>query len=159
MWSIVNLILLFRRPEREVVLFSSLLPNGAELQFWQLLPFAGIHVYLWWSMWANMYFIAIPLYGYIFPMLTIQRQLRYFKDYTNSEGMCIITRKSNSAAIANKGQKIRNTVSIPRAHLPPCTGARKSFKRKPTTYTESSSLVRRLCLFSCPSEVFMPSRL
>ena len=71
----VNLIVMFRKPARPVLL-TSLLRNPERLKPWDILPYAIPHILIWWTMWATMHLFAIHLIAYISATVATTKALR-----------------------------------------------------------------------------------
>ena len=70
----VNLIVMFRRPARPVLL-TSLLSNPEKLKPWEILSYAIPHILVWWTMWSIMHLYAIHLVTYISGTVAVTKAL------------------------------------------------------------------------------------
>ena len=59
----LNTVALFRNPASPHLL-TSMIPGVKLLPRWQLLPIASVHLYIWCTQWATMYFYAFIAVAY-----------------------------------------------------------------------------------------------
>ena len=74
----LNLLILFRRPER-LVYFTSLFENPQGWGPLKIMPFVAVHVYIWWSMWSLLHFLAIHSVACSYAQVEV---LKYIKRIT-----------------------------------------------------------------------------
>ena len=66
----LNTVTLFRNPAAPHLL-TSMIPGIKSRPKWQLLPFATVHVYIWCTQWATMYFYAFIAIAYSTALLNM----------------------------------------------------------------------------------------